>query len=159
MRKRYYTAKAINKNIKDTYKMKYIDQKGITHHMLMIGIVVLVVAVTGFAGWRVYNSRRTDAHAAGCVSTTLRKGSKGACVKNMQIMINGLMYGSSISEDGSFGSQTEFAVKSFQKSYSLASVDGVVGPKQTWPALCKLYRANPNALQTPYVKAAKSAGC
>lgn len=64
----------------------------------------------------------------------LRKGSKGQDVRDMQSLL--LKAGESLPKygtDGSFGSETETAVKSFQKRKDLA-VDGVCGPK-TWAAL------------------------
>ncbi|MGI8314330.1 L,D-transpeptidase family protein [Halobacillus mangrovi] len=52
---------------------------------------------------------------------TLKYGSKGESVKILQRNLN-------ISVDGSFGKQTLYAVKKFQKSNGLI-VDGIVGPK------------------------------
>jgi len=64
---------------------------------------------------------------------TLATGSTGADVKRLQrilVMMKLLDY---TGIDGSFGPQTEAAVKSFQQSQSL-TVDGIVGPL-TWQAL------------------------
>ena len=57
---------------------------------------------------------------------TLKKGSKGEDVKQLQILLG-------IKADGIFGKQTEQAVIEFQKSKGLVA-DGIVGNK-TWTAL------------------------
>ena len=58
----------------------------------------------------------------------LRKGAKGAPVKALQqlLIANGYYCGST-GADGSFGSNTEKAVKAYQKAKAL-DADGVVGP-------------------------------
>ena len=58
---------------------------------------------------------------------TLKLGSKGAEVKEVQNLLGGLTV------DGIFGKKTEAAVKAFQAANGL-KVDGIVG-KQTWAAL------------------------
>lgn len=69
---------------------------------------------------------------------TLKKGDSGAAVKELQ---NDLLkidasclpgYGA----DGDFGSETDTAVRNFQKKYGL-EVDGIVGPK-TWAKIDEL---------------------
>ena len=70
----------------------------------------------------------------------LSKGSKGAAVKALQRMLYCLGYvningKSLIAIDGSFGSNTEAAVKRYQQKH-LNSVDGIVGIK-TWNKLLK----------------------
>jgi len=58
---------------------------------------------------------------------TLKKGSKGNEVKNLQKFLN--WYGNyGLVIDGSFGKKTEKAVKAFQKATGL-TVDGIFGPK------------------------------
>ena len=71
---------------------------------------------------------------------TLRKGSKGAAVKELQqiLMDKGYDLGK-WGADGDFGSQTEKAVKQFQKEHDdrdgyALKVDGIVG-EMTWGAL------------------------
>lgn len=62
---------------------------------------------------------------------TLKKGSKGAVVKALQILLIG--YGQDCGRhgaDGDFGADTDKAVRAFQKGAGL-TVDGVVG-KNTW---------------------------
>ena len=59
---------------------------------------------------------------------TLRKGSKGAAVTDLQTMLLKLGYDlGPCGIDGDFGKATEAAVKSFQSDHRL-EVDGVVGP-------------------------------
>lgn len=65
---------------------------------------------------------------------TIRKGNKGAVVKEMQQMLDRLGYSLGIcGVDGDFGVATEKAVKEFQRDHGL-SQDGICGPK-TWAAL------------------------
>lgn len=64
---------------------------------------------------------------------TLQVGSTGADVKRLQRILVMIKLLSPDGIDGSFGAQTESAVKSFQEGNGLAS-DGVVGP-MTWQAL------------------------
>lgn len=62
----------------------------------------------------------------------LRIGSTGDSVEALQILLNGLGYNCG-KVDGDFGSNTEKAVKNFQKANQLTQ-DGVVGAN-TWKAL------------------------
>ncbi|MCD8159803.1 MAG: peptidoglycan-binding protein [Clostridiales bacterium] len=62
---------------------------------------------------------------------TLRNGDTGQQVTVLQKLLNQL--GSSLTEDGDFGSKTEAAVKSYQKGQGLTQ-DGICGPK-TWAAI------------------------
>lgn len=63
---------------------------------------------------------------------TLKNGSKGAVVKEMQKGLDDI-YGYTLEADGDFGSKTAAAVKKFQKDKGLTA-DGIVGAK-TWKAL------------------------
>ena len=63
---------------------------------------------------------------------TLRRGSRGNDVESLQITLNEMGYGNLV-VDGILGSNTEKAVKQFQKDMSLA-VDGIVG-RNTWYVL------------------------
>lgn len=64
----------------------------------------------------------------------LRKGSKGSNVRALQTLLNGYGYScGTYGVDGNFGSDTEKAVKKYQKAKSLKE-DGVVGSK-TWSKL------------------------
>lgn len=55
---------------------------------------------------------------------TLKKGSAGIAVKNLQSFLN--WYGCKLTVDGEFGSATQSAVKLFQKSEGISS-DGIYG--------------------------------
>jgi N-acetylmuramoyl-L-alanine amidase len=65
------------------------------------------------------------------MSTILRRGSKGAAVRDLQTRLAAL--GHRLLADGVFGPATEGAVRSFQAAYGLV-VDGIAGP-QTLAAL------------------------
>ena len=66
----------------------------------------------------------------------LKKGSKGAEVRNMQRLLTGRGYSlGKYGTDGDFGAMTDAAVRAFQKNNGLA-VDGIVG-KNTWNKLLK----------------------
>jgi hypothetical protein len=68
---------------------------------------------------------------------TLRKGNKGAMVKELQGMLDKLGYSLGIcGVDGDFGTATDAAVRSFQREHPPLVVDGVCGP-MTWDALDK----------------------
>lgn len=70
--------------------------------------------------------------------STIRKGSKGAEVKECQTMLKALGYDlGSCGVDGDYGTMTRLAVISFQRDHGLVS-DGVCGPL-TWDALDKAY--------------------
>ena len=70
--------------------------------------------------------RRSDVSSG---KPTLRKGSKGETVKEMQTMLLKLGYDlGSCGIDGDFGKCTDAAVRKFQKDQGLA-VDGICGPK------------------------------
>jgi peptidoglycan hydrolase-like protein with peptidoglycan-binding domain len=60
-----------------------------------------------------------------------KNGSTGEPVRSLQYLLRA--HGSTIAVDGTFGSQTQAAVETFQRSHNL-SVDGVVG-NHTWPSL------------------------
>ena len=64
-------------------------------------------------------------------SGSIKKGSKGNGVKAIQNALNALGFkgknGKKLAVDGDFGTNTDYAVKAFQKKYGLAK-DGVVGP-------------------------------
>ena len=75
---------------------------------------------------------------------TLKQGSKGSEVKELQTLLNN--NGANLSVDGVFGPKTFAAVKSYQKSNGL-SVDGIVG-NNTWGALRGTTSSTPAATQT-----------
>ena len=61
----------------------------------------------------------------------LRRGSTGQPVRSLQYLLRAR--GDAVTVDGAFGSQTDAAVRAFQRSRGLV-VDGVVGPR-TWDRL------------------------
>ena len=65
--------------------------------------------------------------------TVLKKGSKGKQVKTLQRLLNA--FGHNLDVDGSFGSLTYSALRSYQKSNNL-EVDGICGG-QSWKSLLK----------------------
>ena len=68
---------------------------------------------------------------------TIRRGSKGETVAEMQGILERLGYDlGSCGVDGDFGRMTEKAVKAFQKDHGLKT-DGICGPK-TWKELMNL---------------------
>ncbi|WP_062065248.1 peptidoglycan-binding protein [Cellvibrio sp. OA-2007] len=77
---------------------------------------------------------------------TLRKGSIGESVQQLQKLLNAYNKNTALIVDGDFGVATLNAVKRFQQSKGLTP-DGVVGPK-TWQAL---------SLGTPIIPAASTA--
>lgn len=62
---------------------------------------------------------------------TLRKGSKGAEVEELQRLLN--LNGAKLTVDGDFGTNTEKAVIEYQEKNGLVP-DGIAGPK-TWDKL------------------------
>ena len=75
---------------------------------------------------------------------TLKKGSKGTSVKNLQKFLN--WYGKyGLKVDGGFGANTQSALKKFQKAEGL-KVDGVYGKQSQ--ARAKTYKAAPNTTPT-----------
>ncbi|MFD1661862.1 peptidoglycan-binding protein [Streptomyces caeni] len=63
---------------------------------------------------------------------TVRLGSSGAAVREVQALINQTTaYKPKLAVDGQFGSKTEKAVVWFQTKYHVKPYDGIVGPK-TW---------------------------
>ena len=66
------------------------------------------------------------------VMRTVKKGSKGTDVQQLQTMLKALGYDCGLA-DGAFGAKTDAAVRAFQQKEGLL-VDGIVG-KQTWTLL------------------------
>jgi peptidoglycan hydrolase-like protein with peptidoglycan-binding domain len=99
-------------------------------------------------------------HAAACNSATFSQGSSGQCVKNIQMILNGMkdysaslpwpftpIGGSYLTVDGSFGPKTKAQVMDFQLALDQVpvlagmKVDGIVGP-QTWRVMCTAAQSN-----------------
>lgn len=90
----------------------------------------------GMSGWTHYGIPAglytADQIPASTVRRTLRRGSQGEDVRELQNALNARGYNCGTA-DGIFGKATESAVKAFQKANGL-TVDGVVG-RATWAAL------------------------
>ena len=96
------------------------------------GFNVTVDGVVGPATWSALNtSAPGPAPASGGATPTLRQGSRGAAVSQLQNRLRA--HGYNVSVDADFGPATANAVRSFQRAMGLG-VDGVVGPA-TWSAL------------------------
>lgn len=67
------------------------------------------------------------------MTTLVRRGSKGAAVRELQILLNAAGASPRLGEDGDFGPATDRAVRDFQDRFGLV-VDGIVG-RQSWAAL------------------------
>ena len=82
---------------------------------------------------------------------TLRSGSKGAAVAELQTLLKKLGYGlGPCGIDGDYGRATEAAVRSFQYDHKL-DTDGVCGPK-TWKAIDAALKKldNPDPVKVTY---------
>lgn len=77
---------------------------------------------------------------------TLRKGDKGAAVKDLQTKLRTLGFanvsGKEMIADGSFGRITKATVVAYQTLCGLKA-DGIVGNKQTWPMIDDMLTAKP----------------
>ncbi len=150
--------------------VSYKSERGITHALLLVGILV-VVAVGGIG---VYVSRKNVSHASTCYQNVYSqsRGSSGNCVKYIQTMLNSLAAhkgwagngyagGAQLAVDGSYGPKTKQQVLVAQTWYNSwhsipYSVDGVVG-KQTWWLLCSY--SYHNHLSAASDAAGLAAGC
>ncbi|MFZ1484077.1 MAG: peptidoglycan-binding domain-containing protein [Candidatus Saccharimonadales bacterium] len=122
---------------------KKLNKKGFSHHLILP--VLAVFAVAGIGTYMVtkssaysYMSGVTPYSCPQDPPPILRSGSKGNCVKALQYRLNQwISYKripiSKLAVDGSFGTNTRYAVIRFQKYYGLQA-DGVVGSK-TWQKL------------------------
>jgi hypothetical protein len=76
------------------------------------------------------------AQPAACgTKPTLRQGSTGAAVRDLQRLLNEYGASPALVVDGDFGPRTDAAVKKHQTNHFLV-VDGIVGRK-TWTSLCR----------------------
>lgn len=101
-------------------------------------------AIAAYYGVKKEEAEKTETTNKGASTvnielTVLRNGSKGEQVKTLQRILNALGYkgknGKTLTVDGIFGTNCEYAVKAFQKAKGL-SADGIVGTN-TWNALLK----------------------
>lgn len=89
-----------------------------------IAIVAIIIAVAGYFGYSAYQDLNANAASLGACGT-LKQGSKGTCVTELQKALNDKSC-AGLATDGSFGPATKAAVIAFQKSKGLAQ-DGSVG--------------------------------
>ncbi len=86
-----------------------------------------------------YEDREEVKNTVSIDLAVLKKGSKGAEVKTLQRLLKAFGFngkdGKVLAVDGSHGGNTDYALRSFQKSKGL-SVDGICG-KNSWSALLK----------------------
>lgn len=95
------------------------------------------VAKYGLTAWdKSYNPPKQASQSLTGAYPTLRKGSKGGYVKELQTILN-YNYGEHLIVDGIYGGATMGAVERFQKLKGL-KVDGICGPK-TWAELKREY--------------------
>lgn len=124
---------------------KKTNVKGWSHHLILPVLAVLMVASIGTylvtkSSAQSYMSGITPYSCKQDPTPTLRKGSTNKnCVKALQYQLNRwIAYQhptgiATLGIDGSFGTKTDQAVRSFQTMYGL-KVDGVVGAN-TWKKL------------------------
>ncbi len=78
------------------------------------------------------NDKTSDKPKLADSTPNLKKGSTGTQVRNLQECLNYLGFkgkdGKALTTDGDFGTNTEYALRAFQKKYKL-SVDGIYGSK------------------------------
>ena len=137
--------------------MKKINIKGFTHIEMLIVIVVIVAL--GFVGFRIMKTSQAGNTCSGqnfgFYNESRGYGSSGACVKDIQQLVNSLS-GSKLTVDGLYGPLTKTAVLNFQKTaFAKDSTqwDGIVGAK-TWSKLCTL---TPTNSSTSFTNVQKSA--
>jgi len=100
----------------------------------ILAVLALTISLT-----TITSAVAPSAFADGCYtwSRTLREGTSGADVTQLQIRVAGWMsYGEVLAVDGAFGPRTTAAVRRFQAGYGLA-VDGVAG-SQTYSKIYAL---------------------
>lgn len=88
------------------------------------------ITVDGLAGKQTYNTLQANKKTVKypLPTNTLRRGSKGAAVRNLQLALNAAGFNAG-NPDGIFGRKTEDAVKRFQKVYDPKNVDGIYGSR------------------------------
>ena len=94
-----------------------VADKAWTHYAIPVGL---------------YDNKEINNAGEVKVMRTLKKGSKGTEVQQLQTMLKALGYDCGLA-DGAFGAKTDAAVRAFQQKEGLL-IDGIVG-KQTWTLL------------------------
>ncbi len=116
-------------------KTKKLNARGFSHEVLIL-LFVIVFAVAGAAYLVATHAQTPTASTASykCNRHTWAKGSRGHCVKDIQYAVAFAAPGGKLTLDSTFGSQTQGAVKKFQKLYRI-NPNGVVA-SQTWAHIC-----------------------
>lgn len=124
---------------------KKLNTKGMSHHLLLPVIaVLLVIGIGGFIMARISSAATYNTNCSNTVIkyTATKPYNKGTCVKTVQTQLIKLGYLAATSAsgktnaDGVFGPGTNTAIKNFQKDYGLAQ--NGLGPK-TWGELWNPY--------------------
>ena len=116
-------------NGKDITVIEGNYKKGVNRRVLAVN----AIKIRGY-GVPKYEAESQATKTTNIALPILKKGSKGATVKAMQILLMGYGYNlGSYGADGSFGGATEKALKAYQSANGL-EVDGHCGPK-TWAKL------------------------
>jgi len=89
--------------------------------------------VDGIVGPQTWNALRGADSFAPAIPATVRRGSKGETVRQLQQRLNAQGANPRLAEDGVFGPLTDAAVRAFQRHGGLTA-DGVAGPL-TWGKL------------------------
>ena len=122
---------------------KKLNQKGFSHHLVIPVIAILLVGSIGMY-LQLKSKAATNSQAAvsasTCYRTSLKRGSKGTCVKILQARLNSwasykTISISKLSVDGKFGPATQTAVERFQ-SWAGLKASGRVDAK-TWSYLLR----------------------
>lgn len=99
--------------------------------------------------WAIPKGVEADYDPDNVIRPTLRRGSKGPYVKEMQEILARLGYDlGSCGIDSDYGKMTQAAVSSFQKDHGLTA-DGICG-KNTWTALLKAVPGGGEAAEKRY---------
>ena len=124
-------------------------------HLIAAGSLV-AAGLTG-VGVATGASQASAAQACESWSSTLRPGSTGSGVKELQIRVAGWVpSGQVMGADGIYGDQTKAAVARFQKAYGLAD-DGIAG-SQTFAKLRSLTKSDCTPINFTYAEASNNCG-
>ena len=136
--------------VKKFQKQFGLTQDGVVGRSTWYQISYIYVAVKKLAELTSEGEQPTGGLVSGTFPGTLRVGSTGDTVEQVQFWLNTVAdYVPSIPKvnvDGIFGAATQAAVRAFQSAYGL-SVDGVVGPL-TWDKIYEVYTDLINGLLT-----------
>ena len=129
--------------VKKFQKQFGLTQDGVVGHSTWYQISYIYVAVKKLAQLTSEGEQPTGGLVSGTFPGTLRLGSSGDTVEQVQFWLNTVAdYVPSIPKvnvDGIFGPATQTAVRAFQTHYSL-TVDGIVG-RVTWDTLYNEYQS------------------